>query len=416
MAGTARVFISYSRKDTDIVDRLKSALANAGVSVWLDHEQLTPGAPNWQIKVREGIRQATHLVYAASPTAAVSPFVIQEIEMARGEGKMVLPFWIRGEQWYDCTPMGWYPAQYTDGRDSVYTAGLASLLAALGGAITNQSPHPGPAPDVPARLASLGFRGVNSTGTPAIIPPLVSISTGPFTMGSSYLTWHETDEWPQHRVELTAFQIGKYPVTVAEYALAVRAGAVREPALPSPDGLPWQKQLQRPDYPVVCVSWHDAMAYVTWLRAALGQPGWRLPSEAEFEKAARWDPAHGVSRKYPWGNKFDKARCNTSESNEYELVPVGSYPAADPARSGASAYGVEELTGNIAQWTSSLYWKYPYTATDGREDPRAPGKRVARGCPWLNAGSVDGIAAARREGPADMTSDRRGFRLAYASR
>ncbi|HEX2348943.1 MAG TPA: toll/interleukin-1 receptor domain-containing protein [Ktedonobacterales bacterium] len=110
MADSARVFISYSSKDTDIVNRLKAALVNAGVAVWLDHEQLTSGTPNWEAIVREGITQASHIVYVASPDAAASPFVIHEIEMARGNGKTVLPFWIRGENWYDCAPMGWYRA------------------------------------------------------------------------------------------------------------------------------------------------------------------------------------------------------------------------------------------------------------------------------------------------------------------
>jgi hypothetical protein len=167
MAGPARVFISYSSNDTAIVDRLKAALSEAGVVVWLDHEQLTPGTPNWQVKVREGIRQATHVVYAASETAALSPYVIHEIEMARGEGKPVIPFWIRGEKWYDCTPMGWYPAQYTDGRAAAYATGLARLLLSLGvsGSASSSQvsvqaikpsapPKPSyPPPDVPSRLA-----------------------------------------------------------------------------------------------------------------------------------------------------------------------------------------------------------------------------------------------------------------------
>ena len=93
-----------------------------------------------------------------------------------------------------------------------------------------------PPPDVPARLASLGFRGVNPNGTPAILPPLVAIPAGPFLMGSDKSRDKEAydNELPQHRVEVGAFQMAKYPVTVAEYALAVSAKAVREP--PKPGG------------------------------------------------------------------------------------------------------------------------------------------------------------------------------------
>lgn len=132
MAGSARVFLSYSSKDADLVDRLKSALAEVGVVVWLDHEQLTAGTPNWQTKVREGIVQATYVVYAASETAALSPFVYDEINIARNKGKTVIPFWIRGTDWHDCAPLGFGASQYIDGRDAAYASGLAKLLATLG--------------------------------------------------------------------------------------------------------------------------------------------------------------------------------------------------------------------------------------------------------------------------------------------
>ncbi len=162
------------------------------------------------------------------------------------------------------------------------------------------------------------------------------------------------DELPQHRVELAAFQIGKYPVTVAEYALAVTAGAVPEP--PAVGSVTWQTQLQHLDHPVVCVSWQDATAYAAWLRTVTErQTGWRLPSEAQWEKAARWDPAANASRIYPWGDSFDTSRCNTYESGIGTTTPVGSYPASDQRRSGASPCGAEDMAGNVWEWTSSLY-------------------------------------------------------------
>ena len=196
-----------------------------------------------------------------------------------------------------------------------------------------------PLPDVPARLASLGFQGVNENGTPAIIPPLITISAGPFLMGSDKAKDSQAyaRELPQHRVEVGVFQIAKYPVTVVEYAFAVRAGKVPEPKSPY-NQLTWEEQQRRPDHPVVNVSWNDAMAYIAWLVSATGQRGWRLPTEAEWEKAARWDPSANTSRIYPWGDSFDKARCNTSESGVGKTTPVGSYPARDTLRSGASPF------------------------------------------------------------------------------
>lgn len=470
MAGSARVFISYSSKDTDIVDHLKAALADAGVSVWLDHEQLTPGTPNWEIKVREGITQATHLVYAASPDAAASPYVIHEMEMARGKGKTVLPFWIRGDNWYDCAPMGWYRAQYTDGRDDAYADGLMALLdivEAQAPAAASQEPEapvpdtsparPVPSaadvvasraalpdvpyllgsrsftshnsgsptfmapeeyvpsfrlPDMPARLARLGFRHVTQNRTPVILPPLIEVPAGPFLMGTdlSREPVASRSETPQHRVDLAAFQIGKYPVTVVEYAMAVHAGAVPEPL--ERYHISWQKQLQRLDHPVVLVSWRGAMSYVTWLREMTGDPGWRLSTEAEWEKAARWDAQAGVSRTYPWGDSFDKHRCNTERSGIKTTTPVGSYPANNGRRSGTSPCGAEDMAGNVWELTGSLYKPYPYDASDGREDQESSESRAIRGGSWDSL--AQGVRAASR-GRFSLHEDDIGFRLAWST-
>lgn len=141
MADPMCVFISYSSKDADLVDRLKRALAQAGVAVWLAHEQLTPGTRNWQIAVRTGIAKATHVVYAASETAALSEFVYDEINIARNKGKKVIPFWVRGADWHDCIPIGFGAIQLIDGRDAAYAGGLTELLDALG-IVAQTTPSP----------------------------------------------------------------------------------------------------------------------------------------------------------------------------------------------------------------------------------------------------------------------------------
>jgi formylglycine-generating enzyme required for sulfatase activity len=219
------------------------------------------------------------------------------------------------------------------------------------------------------------------------------------------------DETPQHRVDVDAFQIAKYPVTVAEYALAVQAGAVREPS--GYGRVNWATQQWRIDHPVVCVTWQDANAYIAWLKTATGQGDWRLPSNAEWEKAARWDPQRQQSRIYPWGDTFDKARANTMESGLKTTTPVGSYPAADADRSGASPYGVEEIAGNIWEWTSSLDKPYPYLQSDGRDDQHSIEHRTLRGGSWNNVAMA--ARAAHRsviDGPGDSDYSM-GFRLAY---
>ncbi|HEX9038758.1 MAG TPA: SUMF1/EgtB/PvdO family nonheme iron enzyme [Ktedonobacterales bacterium] len=426
-----RVFISYSTTDADLVQRLKDSLARAGVDVWLDHEQLTPGAPNWQRAIRDGIAQASHVIYVASETAAESSYVYDEISLARGKGKPVIPFWARGTEWHDCIPLGWGLTQYVDGRGASFDAGFSMLLASLG--ITVVAPSPSahgdepnltpaarhralvhPLPDLPQHLSSLGFRGVNQNGTPAIVPPLITVPAGPFLMGSVKAKDGQAyeDETPQHRVDLGDFQIAKFPVTVAEYELAVRLGAVIEP--PEFLGVTWAKQQLCPDHPVVCISWQDATAYIAWLVRATSQRGWRLPSEAEWEKAARWDAARGVSRIYPWGNTFHSNRCDTSESGFWATNPVGSYPASVARRSGASPYGVEDMAGNVWEWTSSLYKPYPYTVSDSREGPNPNDSVSLRGGSWSDDASRARTAyrSSDKWGGRDVNL---GFRLALSS-
>src|SRR5487761_1973625 len=195
-----------------------------------------------------------------------------------------------------------------------------------------------PAPELAPELAKLGFTGVNVTGIPAITPPLNPVPHGRFLMGSDRQADPNAsnDEEPQHWVDVPAFQIARYPVTVAEYALAVQKGAVAKPATIGP--LSWEEQLQHPTNPVVCVTWTEAMAYGAWL-ASVTQQEWRVATEAQWEKAARWDPVSKASRIYPWGNEFDKNRCNSRESALGRTQPVGAHAASNPVFDGRSPCG-----------------------------------------------------------------------------
>jgi formylglycine-generating enzyme required for sulfatase activity len=141
------------------------------------------------------------------------------------------------------------------------------------------------------RLAQLGFQGGVFDGVEVIVPPVCLVPDGPFLMGSEpeFDDDAAANELPQHQVELAAFQIAKYPVTVAEYACFVRSGHPQPPALTHYESwyvATWEKQLvSGQDKPMVRVSWYDATQYAAWLAEITGQP-WHLPSEAEWEKAA----------------------------------------------------------------------------------------------------------------------------------
>jgi formylglycine-generating enzyme required for sulfatase activity len=120
--------------------------------------------------------------------------------------------------------------------------------------------------------------------------------------------------------------------------------------------------------PVVYASWHDATMYCRWLSEATGKP-YRLPSEAEWEKAARGRDG----RIYPWGNEWQAGRCNSREEGVRTTTPVGTYAL------GKSPYGVLDRVGNVWEWTRSHYGEYPYDPTDGREDPDTQAPYVLRG-------------------------------------
>lgn len=255
----------------------------------------------------------------------------------------------------------------------------------------------------PQRLANLGFvrhGDVAASGSGwYITPPLCQIDAGPFIMGSDPRKDADTedDELPQHSVDTAAYQIGTYPVTVAEYDCAVRAGVVPEPRYLL---ITWTYQLQGLDDPVNCISWADATAYAAWLARLTGQ-AWRLPTEAEWEKAARGDDG----RIYPWGNEWDFSRSNAATDNG--PTPVGAFATWGDA----SPCGAHDLAGNVWEWTSSLFQPYPYAANDGREDPSAAGQRVLRGGSW---GNPPAHSAYRNGNAPAEPDDAMGFRLVLA--
>ena len=150
-------------------------------------------------------------------------------------------------------------------------------------------------------------------------------------------------------------------------------------------------RFNQPTQPVVGVTWHEAHAYCNWLTAnAANGAVYRLPTEAEFEAAARGREG----RQYPYGNKFDATRCNTFESHIRRTTPVGIFANATPE-------GVFDLSGNAWTWTLSRYQGYPYDADDGRENIEAEGNRVLRGGSWYDDLVVARAAVRNNLLPAD---------------
>ncbi len=195
---------------------------------------------------------------------------------------------------------------------------------------------------------------------------MVHVPAGEFEMGDGQGT-----NCPAHRVTLSAYWIGVYAVTNAQYLKFVEATGHRAPdkadygqAIWTGRGFPRDKA----DHPVVCVAWDDAVAYAQWAGCA-------LPTEAQWEKAAR-GPKGLI---YPWGNEWDASRCrnNTNKGSETTCL-VSGYPG------GVSGYGTYNQSGNVWEWCADWY-EYRYYGKSPARDPRGPeggSNRVRRGGGW----------------------------------
>lgn len=196
--------------------------------------------------------------------------------------------------------------------------------------------------------------------------PMVLVPAGEFTMGSE--TGGENEQ-PPHQVYLDAYWIDVYEVTNALYRKCVVAGNCRPPAhAASATRSFYFGNPQFDNYPVTYVGWDEAKAYCEWA-------GKRLPTEAEWEKAARGIDA----RIYPWGNEWDGTKANV-EWRVGDTTPVGSYPA------GASPYGAQDMAGNVWEWVSDWYDSTYYRRSPPR-NPTGPSSgqyRALRGGGWID--------------------------------
>jgi formylglycine-generating enzyme required for sulfatase activity len=199
-----------------------------------------------------------------------------------------------------------------------------------------------------------------------VLTELVFIAAGTFIMGDDF---GPRSAQPAHEITLSNFWISRYPVTAVEYANYLIETRRTAPTFwPHP-----ARWLEAANRPAAGVTWRDALGYCAWLGKQLNRQI-RLPTEAEWEKAATWNDESGTKTLYPFGNEFDPAYANTAESLIGELTPVDQYRLV-----GDSHYGVSDMFGNAGEWTLTKHMPYPYLDTDGRHDLNLMGYRVARG-------------------------------------
>lgn len=233
-------------------------------------------------------------------------------------------------------------------------------------------------------------------------PSMVEVPAGDFVMGRDD---GPLDERPAHRVAVARFMLDRLPVTHADFAAFLEAKGLQA----ARDGRGYRRFDDDDDdarihrvaghwradpglerHPVNEVPWAGARDYCAWL-------GKRLPTEAEWEKAARGTDA----RRYPWGNTAPDASRAKFNAGWMQTAPVDAYPA------GASPYGALDMAGNQWEWVSSLYRPYPYSAVDGREDTRDN----------MDVSAVRGTRGGGHDAtPDELTTSQRGGKLSRAPR
>jgi serine/threonine-protein kinase len=194
----------------------------------------------------------------------------------------------------------------------------------------------------------------------------------------------------------------KYEVTNSRYAVCVVAGVCDPPQYDKSDfRLRYYSNPEFDNYPVVYVDWRMARTFCETWRAA------RLPTEAEWEKAARGTDG----RTYPWGEEISCDEANYDGNPKSSSYCVGETSEVGSYESGRSPFGLYDMAGNVFEWTSSLNKSYPYQATDGREDLTRAGDRVIRGGSWNEASNDLQVFYRSWIGP-NLSESELGFRCA----
>ncbi len=251
----------------------------------------------------------------------------------------------------------------------------------------------------------------------------VLVPAGPFVMGTSTEPWAYDNERPAHTIDLPAFRIETSCVSNAAQIGFIEAGGYDDERLWSPAGWDWRQRegLTAPrfwhrdgagwarrrfgrdepvplDEPVQHVCWYEAEAHARWAGA-------RLPTEAEWEKACGWDPVAGRARRYPWGDDDPTPDRANLGHRAARPAPLGAYPA------GASAYGVEQMIGDVWEWTSSDFGQYPGFAAFPYREYSEVFYASGNGAATPTAGPDPTRPAPRRPEPVDPARAQRGYKV-----
>ena len=449
-----KVFLCHSKEDKPRIRELYHRLIADGFDAWLDEEKLIPGQ-DWDLEIRNAVRDAdVVLICLSKGSTTKAGYVQKEIRFAldiadeQPESAIYLiptrledcsvPSRLSRWQWVDLFDFNGYEKIRTALKTRVTHLGipytnitteeeyLNAAIALTKGeekitiSLLQRKLRIGytRAVKILNAMVQKGFIESENEAHLFLEPQMVRIPAGKFLMGSTLEQAMQAIkdgaaksqvelEQPQHEVRLSEYSIGKYPVTNREYRSFVIDSEYKPPRGWSGNQYPDGKG----DHPVVYVSWEDANSFCEWLSEKTNK-AYRLPTEAEWEKAARG--ADGSI--WPWGNVFDEFNANTKEAKIGDTSPVRQF-----APEGDSPYGCVDMSGNVREWCTDWFDEKEYTnrQTQPVMDPKGPkeGKpwsmRVLRGGSF-NMGRAIARCAARDDFFPDLSERNIGFRIAVS--
>jgi formylglycine-generating enzyme required for sulfatase activity len=421
------IFISYSHKDRSYIERLASALREHGFDIWVDN-RLDYGS-QWPNEIQKYLDTCTAFIVVMSANSFGSEWVQSELSRAKRKKKPIYPLLLEDEPWLSVESTQFIDVRGGNLPDEKFYNTLEAVASRLK---KEETFHPAPAatvapipaksnrgmqigigvlcvglillmawllpkwgkPEVPTEAPATKVGEITSVPTTVVstqpvsttsVPPsdtpspaptaienvdMALVSEGIFTMGNDQ---KDVMERPAHAVYLNAYSIDKYEVTNKAYRTCVDAGKCTWPTdIGSATRSNYYGNPDFDDYPVVNVSWDMAQAYCSWREA-------RLPTEAEWEKAAR-----GVDqRTYPWGEA--SADCSKANYN----ACGGDTSAVGKSTAGQSPYGIFDMAGNVWEWVADWYQENYYstlgTNPSNPSGPAAGTERVIRGGSWFNS-------------------------------
>ena len=401
-----RVFLCHSSNDKPAVRELYQKLrAELWIQPWLDEEELYPGQ-DWNMEIEKAVEAADAIIVCLTKNSINKEGYIQRelrIVLDYADYKPEGTIYILPVRLEDCEPprrlRAWQYADYFEGQRERAISRMLVSLKRRADSLDLKSEVPLSHDKVEAVNEEKNYtqkhidnalkeyskkledainnKPISSGKTVSDLNKItlsngmefMRVPAGKFLMGSTEENKQAFDnERPQHTVAIPYdYWIARFPITNKLYDnYVIKRRGNKHPV----DD--WEK---KKDHPVTYVEWSNAMEYCQWLNDLLKSElssglVLRLPTEAEWEKAARGTDGY----EYPWGNIFDKNKCNTYEDGKKGTTSVGIY-----SPQGDSPYGCADMAGNVWEWTHSLVRAYPYNYNDGREDEKAFRYRIMRG-------------------------------------